>query len=70
MSDHVARWGMVAEDWHKKWCLSLKSYEFLPNGTVFIYMSFDDIQTAGYLGYFVGIHKMLRITHENVIHQT
>ena len=28
----------MREDWHGKWWLSLKSYEFLPHGIVFIHL--------------------------------
>ena len=32
--------------------------------------AFSDTQTLGSLGYFVGIHKTLRITDGNVVHHT
>lgn len=50
------------------WWLFSETHEFLLNG-VFMDMTFDNIVTSGYLEYFVGMHKMLRIARETVIHQ-
>lgn len=46
-----------------------ESHEFLLNGILFMDVTFDHIETLGYLEYLVGMHKMLRIAHETVIHQ-